>query len=71
MEKLRPSDYVQFLYAALGAELGVIVESSDREKLLQRLQTAKQSDQDLRRVAIVRHPLHDNQLLLIRRPDNG
>jgi len=71
--KLRPRDYAEMLYAAASAEIGVLVESSDREKLLQRLNTYKTSDPMLRgRVSIVRHPINPDQLMLFKRtPKDG
>jgi hypothetical protein len=67
---LKPRDYLEMLYLAASSPFGVIVESSDREKLLARLNAARRTDESLKGIALVRHPLHPDQLLLVKRkPD--
>lgn len=67
---LKPRDYLEMLYRAAASPYGVIVESSDREKLSARLNIARREDDELKSIAIIRHPLNPDQLILLKRkPD--
>lgn len=67
---LRPRDYLEMLYLAAASRFGVIVETSDRDKLIARLNIARREDPALKSIAFVRHPLNPDQLLLVKRnPD--
>ena len=68
---LRPADYLEILYQAAASPYGVIVESSDRDKLAARLNVARREDPDLKQIAIVKHPLNPDQLLLVKRNPDG
>jgi hypothetical protein len=62
-----PLDVAEFLYQALAAEFGVVVESSDLGVLKSRLETARKKDPDLADIAFVISPINGKDMWLIKR----
>ena len=66
--------YLEFWYHALNAEKGIVIETTDRHKTMQKLYSARlrADDPSLKDISIIHSPLNDSHLWLIKKkPDNA
>lgn len=68
-----PISHLELWYRALAATHGIIVVTSDRDALRQRLYAARRAagDPDLDALSLVLSPTDDSQLWIIKRSSNA
>lgn len=68
-----PISHLELWYRALAARIGIIVVTSDRDALRQRLYAARRAagDPDLDALSLVLSPTDDSQLWIIKRSSNA
>ena len=60
---------IELLYRAYNSELGIVVETTDPERLRQRLYAERKKDPDLACLSFNISPTHpQSQLLIVKRP---
>ena len=61
-------EYIELLYAAVHAEIGVVVETNDAERLRQKLYTLRKDNPDFEQLAFVISPFNGADLWIIKQP---
>ena len=70
---MKPEPDLNMWYEALGATMGVVVETDDVKRCREKLYAIRREhrDPDLDILSIVQHPTSSNCLMIIRRPDGA